>query len=164
VLISMHTYSLLSEHADRSTIAAAELPLLDDFLGKQKLFQRSLMAEIRGDASLAPEHKTEEAIRDHFHLLQATDNLSLLACVSFSRPAHLLHELPLRGGGSARVDVRSAAARDFVLEPYPFSEPRVSFNFPARHVTGKRFSSSAELQQAFQAAAVETLSVTVRAS
>src|ERR1700691_2122376 len=27
LLISMHTYSLLNDHADRSTIAAAELPL-----------------------------------------------------------------------------------------------------------------------------------------
>src|ERR1700720_421199 len=32
LLISMHTYSLLNDHADRSTIAAADLPLLDRFL------------------------------------------------------------------------------------------------------------------------------------
>ncbi len=32
VLISMHTYSLLHDHADRSTIAPAQLPLLDEFL------------------------------------------------------------------------------------------------------------------------------------
>src|SRR5260221_3645365 len=32
LLISMHTYSLLNDHADRSTIAPAQLPLLDDFL------------------------------------------------------------------------------------------------------------------------------------
>src|SRR5271168_1552112 len=40
LLISMHTYSLLSEHADRSTIAATQLPLLDEFLEKQKEFQQ----------------------------------------------------------------------------------------------------------------------------
>jgi hypothetical protein len=32
----MHTYSLLSEHADRSTIAPDQLPLLDEFLERQK--------------------------------------------------------------------------------------------------------------------------------
>src|SRR5271156_6802308 len=31
LLISMHTYNLLTEHADRSTIAPAQLPLLDEF-------------------------------------------------------------------------------------------------------------------------------------
>src|ERR1700730_6373238 len=36
VLISMHTYSLLNTHADRSTIALDQLALLDDFLLQQK--------------------------------------------------------------------------------------------------------------------------------
>src|SRR6202042_1847897 len=36
ILISMHTYSLLGEHADRSTIAPTDLPLLDQFLYEQK--------------------------------------------------------------------------------------------------------------------------------
>src|SRR5208282_3525438 len=39
LLISMHTYNLLTAHADRSTIAPADLPLLDGFLEKQKSFQ-----------------------------------------------------------------------------------------------------------------------------
>src|SRR5579859_2850413 len=39
ILISMHTYSLLHDHADRSTIAPAQLPLLDRFLDQQKALQ-----------------------------------------------------------------------------------------------------------------------------
>src|SRR6202451_3179310 len=42
ILISMHTYSLLSEHADRSTIAPTDLPLLDEFLSQQVEFQNTL--------------------------------------------------------------------------------------------------------------------------
>ncbi len=163
VLISMHTYSLLSEHADRSTIAPAELPLLDRFLEQQKEFQNSLVKRIAGDPRFAPEQKTEAAILDHFRLLQATDNLSLLTCVDFSKPAHLLHPLPLRGGGHARVEVRSAGSRHFVLDPYPFAERQLSFRFPARHVPGKNFSSAAELQARFGEAPVEMLSVEVSA-
>jgi len=162
LLISMHTYSLLTEHADRSTIAPAELPLLDDFLARQKAFQLSLIQEIRADVSLAAEHKSGQAILDHFHLLQATDNLSLLSCVSFSRPADLLHPLPLRDGSRSRVHVRAVAARDFALQPYPFGEDPLTFTFPARHARGMRFSSHSELQAAFRAAPVETLTVTVR--
>jgi hypothetical protein len=164
ILISMHTYSLLSEHADRSTIAPAELPLLDKFLEEQKKFQAALMMQVASDPRLAAEQKTEAAILDHFRLLQACDYLSLLTCVNFSRPANLLHPLPLRGGGHARIEVRSAGTRHFVLDPYPFAEESLTFQFPARHVAGKVFSAAAELQAGFAAAPVETLSVTVSAS
>jgi Protein of unknown function (DUF3891) len=161
ILISMHTYSLLSEHADRSTIAPAELPLLDAFLEQQKDFQRALKERISADRALTPELKSDAAILDHFRLLQATDNLSLLTCVDFGRPANLLHPLPLRTGGHAPVEVRSVGARHFVLDPYPFAATFLEFRFPARHVTGKAFASAAELQQAYAAAPPEMLSVTV---
>jgi hypothetical protein len=164
LLISMHTYSLLDDHADRSTIAPAELPLLDDFLEKQTGFQQALRQRILGDARFPVEQKSEAAILDHFRLLQATDNLSLLTCVDFSRAANLLHPLPLRGGGHSRVEVRSVGSRHFVLDPYPFSENSLTFHFPARHVAGKVFSSVADLQKPFNAAPVEILSVTVSAA
>jgi uncharacterized protein DUF3891 len=164
LLISMHTYSLLSEHADRSTIAASELPLLDRFLEGQKDFQESLRRTISEDPRFSPEQTKHSTILDRFHLLQATDNLSLLTCVDFARPANLLHALPLRHGGYSRVEVRSQGIRHFVLEPYPFQEPALSFQFPARHIAGKVFSSAEELQARFDAASVEMLSVTVSTS
>jgi hypothetical protein len=161
LLISMHTYSLLSEHADRSTIAPAQLPLLDEFLEKQKSFQQSLRLQIIANARFTPEQKTEASALDHFRLLQATDNLSLLTCVDFSAPANLLHFLPLRDGTRTRVEVKSAGPRHFLLDPYPFDQPSLHFSFPARHVTGKLFSSASTLQTEFAAAPVETLSVRV---
>ena len=164
ILISMHTHNLLSEHADRSTILPAELPLLDEFLAQQKAFQRRLFERICADRSLPPEQKTEAAILDHFRLLQAADYLSLLSCVDFRRPSHLLHALPLRDGTRNRIEVRSAGSRHFILDPYPFAEPSLTFEFPARQVAGKLFSSSAKLQEQFAAAPVETLSVTLSAA
>ncbi len=164
ILISMHTHNLLSEHADRSTIPPAELPLLDEFLAQQKAFQRRLFERICADRSLPPEQKTEAAILDHFRLLQAADYLSLLSCVDFRRPSHLLHALPLRDGTRNRIEVRSAGSRHFILDPYPFAEPSLTFEFPARQVAGKLFSSSAKLQEQFAAAPVETLSVTLSAA
>src|SRR6202166_1957777 len=85
VLISMHTYSLLNDHADRSTIATAQLPLLDRFLEGQKVFQDSMRKQIASNPNLKPEHKTDDAILDHFRLLQANDYLSLLTCVDFQK-------------------------------------------------------------------------------
>src|SRR5271170_1008884 len=106
VLISMHTYNLLTAHADRSTIAPADLPLLDAFLDEQRNFQRLLRQQISANPSFTPQQGSEAAILDHFRLLQATDNLSLLTCVDFAKPAHLLHPLLLRDGGYAEVQVQ----------------------------------------------------------
>jgi hypothetical protein len=161
ILISMHTYSLLHDHADRSTILPEQLPLLDEFLEGQLALQNSLRKEIASNPKLRAEHKTEDAILDHFRLLQANDYLSLLTCVDYKNPVSLLHALPTRKGKGASVQARSIGPRHFVLDPYPFSEPSLTLQFPARHAMGKHFASAKELQDAFHAAPVETLSVTV---
>lgn len=161
LLISMHTYNLLSEHADRSTIAEDGLALLDGFLERLREYQGQLMASIQADATLASPYKSAQMIREHFQLLQACDNLSLLSCVAFDKPAHLLHALPLHGGAAQEISVRPVGSRKFHLEPWPFAEPEVTFHFPARHVEGKTFASSAELEQLFMSAPVERLSVTL---
>jgi hypothetical protein len=164
LLISMHTYSLLTEHADRSTMAALDLPLLEQFLLEQRAFQHSLREQISANQSFTAEQRSDRTILDHFRLLQATDNLSLLTCVDYSKPAHLLHPLPLLGGEYREVAVRPVGQREYVLDPYPFSEKELRLGFPARHVTGKTFQASAELRERFHAAPLEMLSVTVRAA
>jgi len=161
LLISMHTHSLLAEHADRSTIAAENLPLLDRFLDRLRGVQKNLRAKIDADSTLAPEQKIETAILEHFHLLQACDNLSLLSCVAFSRPADLLHPLPLNDGGTSCVNVVPLAPRHFRLTPWPFGEPELTFHFSARTVEGKTFASSHALNAAFSAADPADISVTL---
>ena len=164
LLISMHTYNLLHERSDRSTIAPAQLPLVDQFLEGQKAFQNSLRLQIASDPSFTPDQASDTTIFDHFRLLQASDYLSLLTCVDFRQPAHLLHPLPLRNGEHVPVQVRTMAPRHFVLDPYPFGECSLTFHFQARHIKGKSFPSSAELQHVFNAAPVEILHVTICAS
>ena len=161
LLISMHTYNLLTAHADRSTIAPEGLTLLDAFLERQRKYQAGLNAAIASDASLKVIEKTEQIILEHFRLLQACDNLSLLSCVAFDAPANLLHPLSLNDGATTEVKVVPIAPRHFRLSPWPFAEPELEFHFPARHVSGKTFASSQELEAAFQAANKESLTVTL---
>jgi uncharacterized protein DUF3891 len=161
ILISMHTYNLLTAHADRSTIAAGELALFDAFLERQQELQRELRQRIAVDAAFSAKQTSDETILDHFRLLQATDNLSLLTCVDFSRPATLLHPLPLRDGARIEVQVYPQGTRHFRLEPWPFAEDELRFTFPARFVEGKQFARAEELQERYTAAAVETLSVSL---
>lgn len=160
LLVSLHTYNLLTERADRTTIRPEQLPLLDGFLAAQRVLQQQLLGRIRGD-SFRAEETSDTRIRDHFRLLQATDNLSLLSCVGYREAATLLHPLPLRDGGYTEVRVRAEGEREFRLDPYPFSEARMMFEFPARHVEGKTLGSAEELQEKFVAAAVQMLTVSV---
>ena len=159
LLISMHTYNLLTAHADRSTIAAEDLAKLDGFLKRQRAYQGELQALIAADASLKPEEKSEQKIQEHFRLLQGCDNLSLLTCVAYAEPMNLLHPLPQNDGGASEVQVLPLAPRHFRLTPWPFAEPELEFRFPARYVEGKIFDSSAELEAALAAANEEELTV-----
>jgi Protein of unknown function (DUF3891) len=161
LLISMHTCNLLTDHADRATIAAKDLAKLDGFLERQRAYQDELRGAIAEDASLAAEEKSERMIQEHFRLLQGCDNLSLLTCVAYASPMHLLHPMPLNDGGAAEVRVLPVATRHFRLTPWPFTETELEFTFPARHVVGKVFGSSSELDLAFAAAKEEELTVTL---
>jgi len=163
ILISKHTYNLLTERADRSTIAAEGLVLLDDFLRRQQMYQIELMRAIEADNHLQSDEKHPDTIHEHFQLLQACDNLSLLSCVAFDRPAHLLHRLQHGDGGRSEVNVLPLGPRYFRLAPWPFSEQELAFQFPARHVEGYRFESSADLEKAFYASAEEQLTVVLTA-
>jgi hypothetical protein len=163
LLISLHTYNLLIAHADRSTIAPEGLVLLDAFLARQQEYQGKLRSNFAVDDSLSAIEKSEQTITEHFRLLQACDNLSLLTCVAFASPAHLLHPLSLNDGGTTEVNVLPIAPRHFRLAPWPFAASELRFSFPARHVAGKLFADSQSLETAFHAAPVEQLSVTLSA-
>jgi hypothetical protein len=161
ILVSMHTYNLLTERADRSTISAEQLPLLDHFLDAQKALQHRLFEGIQEDSTLSGEEKSWERILDHFRLLQATDNLSLLSCVNYDQAASLLHPLRLSSGDAVPVTVETTGERVFKLSPYPLDISPLTVEFPARHVEGKVFANAEELQKGFAAAEVATLSVTL---
>jgi hypothetical protein len=159
LLISMHTYNLLTAHADRSTIAAEDLSLLDAFLARQKAYQSRLREMIAADSSLTAFAKAEQTILENFRLLQACDNLSLLACVAFAAPTHLLHPLPLKDGGTSEVRVTPVGPRHFRLEPWPFDDGDLSFAFSARQIAGRLFDDAESLAAAFQSARIEKLTV-----
>jgi Protein of unknown function (DUF3891) len=161
LLISMHTYNLLTDHADRSTINADGLALLDAFLERQRDYQEVLLAAIAVDATLTEGERSVQTVREHFRLLQACDNLSLLTCVAYDKPANLLHPLSLNDGGVAEVEVVPLGLRHFRLAPWPFTEQELTFEFPARHVAGTIFNSSETLEHALALAEVEMLAVTL---
>ncbi len=163
LLVSMHTYNLLSERADRSTIAREQLPLLDEFLAGQRLLQERLYAEVQRDEGLSAKEKHWDRLDDHFRLLQACDSLSLLACVDYQKPATLLRPLRLADDCHEPVAVQPEGGRTFRLHPYPLDISPLTVEFQARQVEGKVFESAAELQERYAAAEVTMLAVTITA-
>jgi hypothetical protein len=163
ILISMHTYNLLSERADRSTIREAELPVLDAFLAEQLSLQAALRDQLIAEDKLPPAHLEHSSLHRHFQLLQACDNLSLLSCVDFDGQATLLHPFVTSGGATTEIEVQRIGDRIFRLSPYPFSQPEISFTFPARFVPTETFASSEDLREALKCADTVDVSVTITA-
>jgi hypothetical protein len=159
ILISMHTYNLLSERADRSTIREDELPLLDAFLVEQISLQSALRDQLIAANELSPAHLERSTLHRHFELLQACDNLSLLSCVDFDGQATLLHPFATIDGAATEINVQRIRARTFRLSPYPFSQPQISLTFPARFVPAETFARSEDLREALSR--VETVNVSV---
>ena len=161
ILISMHTCNLLTAHADRSTIQPAQLPLLDDFVGSQRQRQQELRDTCLASQDFPPDDLAPGRLDAHFRLLQACDNLSLLACVDFARPASLLHPLPTRDGGSRTVGVERVGPRAFRLDPWPMDVPVVQCRIPARHVEGHVFENIDVLRERHACAPEHVLDVVV---
>jgi len=160
ILISMHTHNLLSERANRSTIRPDQLPLLDNFLAEQQDLQSKLRKRLLDSAGF-PSDQLDQALTENFRLLQATDNLSLLSCVDFDKPATLLHPLRTQQGHAQPVKVERVSERRFRLSPYPLREPEMRFTLRTRFVQGTRFTSSTELADRLAAAPMQTLEVTI---
>jgi hypothetical protein len=161
LLVSMHSINLLTQHTDRSTIAPADLLLFDRFVQHMKTGQEKLRATVAGDSNLREEEKTDQALLDNLHLLEACDNLSLLSCFAFSQPSNLLHPLPLNQGGAKEIQVHPVGPRSFRLAPWPFFYPELTFQLVARHVEGKSFPSPEALSAAFDDADEKHLPVTL---
>ena len=161
ILISMHTYNLLSARADRSTIRPDQLPLLDAFLEEQRGLQQDLRSHFLDANAFPPVQLSAHALAENFRLLQATDNLSLLSCVDFAGPATLLHPLRLCDGGTREIQVERIAERHFRLSPYPLRERTMQFSLPARFVAGKTFRTSEELSDKLADAGLQALEVTI---
>jgi hypothetical protein len=161
LLVSMHTFDLLANRADRSTIRADQLPFLDAFLEEQKTLQQKVRSQLNADSRYQSADVSTERIENHFRLLQACDNLSLLSCVDYQGTASLLHALPITGGAREPVTVEPISTRHFRLSPYPFEASPLTFAFPARLVSSPLFASKEDLRAKFNAAEVRQLTVKV---
>ncbi len=143
IIVSMHTYNLLTEQADVTTIrpdhrAAHAVFLADQLAGQQE-------AAARLNVSSAE-------LRRGFEFLQCCDNLSLIVCSAYAEARDLRHTQPDRHGVRHAVRCTPAGPNVFRLSPWPLSVPRLSLHLPYREVAKDASRSMKEFRAAFAAA------------
>jgi hypothetical protein len=132
--------------------------------------------------------RRSEFERDTWHayeILQALDFLSLALCLldaerpsgpeepvampgtlpSVDQPtgARAIPAVPVGPGGREHVDVilRVSAGNTVTLDPYPFSEAGFEVTVPARWLDDRRYTSDQESAEAYHAAALEPMTITL---
>jgi hypothetical protein len=161
VLISMHTYNLLSERADRSTIRTEELSLLDSFLVEHREKQMELRKQLAQSGKYPSDSLSDATFQEYFRMLQGCDNLSLMSCVDYDKPADLLHEFLTMNGTRHRIAVHPKASGVFSLDPYPLSGTCHKFTIPYRKVYRETFESAEQLQDLYAQAPVQRKEITI---
>lgn len=172
LLVSLHTFNLsannMMSHASRPS--RTDLFDMNKFQHRQIEVQEMLRTRL-GLGNEAPRQlglaklgtsPAEDQLLFNFRLLTAMDRISLALCCG----KHLfptmddVHARPGEQPTLIRVAMPDASA--MVLDPWPFDQPMMTFEVPARRVRKQPFGSLEEFHAAYRAATPEPLRLTVR--
>ena len=158
-MISMHTVSLLTDHADLTTLSDEQRPVHAAFIEQQLKRQTELTAASASIEKLSA-FATEENFQAAFELLQACDSLSLYCCALFPEEGALQHTHPMKEAAQrVKISFKPQGPNTFVLDPFPFAGDTVEIQIPCVRIVGKAFDSSEALQMAYDAGTEETISI-----
>ncbi|HEY9248973.1 MAG TPA: DUF3891 family protein [Rariglobus sp.] len=153
ILVSMHTYNLLSEQADLDSIRPEHRDAHARFLGEQKAWQAETAARLGA---------TAEELRRGFEFLQCCDNLSLIVCSSYDRPRTLRHTHPDRDGVRHAITCAPAGPETYTLAPWPLKVDRLELELSCRHVPKSAVTTLDSFRAAYYAAPLITRRITLR--
>jgi hypothetical protein len=156
ILVSMHTYNLLTEQADLNTIKPGDRELHTAFVEAQLVRQRELLTQLPPE--LAP-HATPEKLQRAFEFLQFCDNLSLLVCVGYDQPRPVRHTHPDATGARRTITCTPLGDSTYRLDPWPFDQPALDFTVPTRHIESAACPDLATFRAAYVAAPVIELPI-----
>ncbi|MGD1276878.1 MAG: DUF3891 family protein [Tepidisphaeraceae bacterium] len=176
LLVSLHTMNLAAlaaEHLAKPVTPQSrqELFKIHQFHQRQVEIQQSLRQRLamRTDLALrlglarpgaAPE---EDLLLANFHLLELLDQLSLVLC--FDRLVFREVQNVFPRPGESPVTVRFERDDDdgaVHLDPWPFDEPRIDLQVPAKRLPAVTYENEDHLRTAYAAAPSEILELSVR--
>lgn len=161
MLISMHTYNLLTEQADLATMRPEDRPLHADFVAGQLRRQCELAGTLPPHLAV---HATPDLLRRAFEFLQFCDNLSLLVCVGYDQPRPLRHQHPDASGVLRTLVCTPHGTDTYTVSPWPFSTPALEVCLPVKSIDRTDCSDLARFRAAYAAAPAQTLTIRVLAA
>jgi hypothetical protein len=176
LLVSLHVLALsaLAQSRDQSPHERFKDPRdlfdLNKFQHKQIEHQQALRQalELRTDVPLRlglAEPGTgarEDLLLFAYHLLKAMDRISLDVCSGEDLFDQIEEVYPRPGAAPVTLRIKHPAHFELAVDPWPFDQPRLSFEVPARRVPAQKYGGEDEFRRAYHAAPVAPVTVTVR--
>ncbi len=160
IIVSMHTFDLLTAQADLRDRTAAERALHRKFLDGQLQRQAELIDALCNGPEVNEDLAPAQVLRA-FEFLQGCDSLSLAACVRFPGPIPLRHRHPKRDETFAELTCTPLGDDTYRVAPYPFDKDVLLLETPCRRVPGKEFASEVAFRAAYAAAPIGRLNVKI---
>lgn len=170
LLVSLHVLHLSSMFTPGNP-TRAEIFEMNKFQHRQIEIQEELRARL-GLSNEIPRHlglarigasTADDHLCFNFRILTAMDRISLALCCG----KHLFptfEDVPARPGDlPTTIHLTMPTPRVMTLDPWPFDQPTITFEVPARRVTSIPFNDLDAFRAAYAAANPEPLTLTVRA-
>ena len=172
LLVSLHVLALSAMNpAHLANASRADQFEVNKFQHRQVEIQEELRRRLRlrtdvplqlGLAKLGTSPADDLLLFD-FRLLTAMDRVSLSLCTGTRLFARMDDVYPAPGRAPVPIEVALPGPATMTLDPWPFDQAEMTFQVPARRVRKEPFASVEEFRAAYQAAAREPLTLTLRA-
>jgi hypothetical protein len=106
--------------------------------------------------------EADDRLLFNFRLLTAMDRVSLALCCGKNLFPAITDVRPAPGAAPVPINVTMPDPATMTLDPWPFDQAEMSFEVPARRVGRGPYASVEALREAYGAAKVEGLRLTVR--
>lgn len=102
-----------------------------------------------------------EQVKVDLRFIQIGDVISLTLCHGWSEIE--IEDVPVDYEGSLEeLSIKSDDGKNFIVSPYPFSEPSIGFSIRGRMIKQKEFSDDDELRKRLRESRYETLDFVIR--
>jgi hypothetical protein len=171
LLVSLHVMNLSAIHMEHAKgLSRADLFEMNKFQHRQIEIQEDLRGrvglsnEVPRRLGLAKMGSSEgdDRLLFNFRLLTAMDRISLSLCCGERLFPKMEDVLPGPGRAAIEIEIAMPQADVMVVRPWMFDQGEMVFEVPARRVAGIAFGSLEAFHDAYQAAAIEPLKLTLR--
>ena len=159
LLVSLHGTGLYERH-DPASASAEENDAIRDYLERERSFQEELLATLRADTRYE-RFAAPEVVARNRRLVARWDGISLALCHGLRRE-HAHEGVPTADGETTLTATPVGEdGREYVFDPWPFRDERVTLVYEGRRLDG-RFDDEEAMRDALRRAPWVTLATRLR--